>query len=158
MPKGTVREMITEEQKRGYLKDHGARCPTCGSTGLNCGPFQSDRSVARQAVSCTNCGEEWQDIYTLTAIRPARRPCQTPRPRPGGHTDHCPIRLVVDRPSEPGTHARVDAELSTAEETATIPQAITGFDQVKQSRTEYTSPGDTLLELIRLAVSHWFTR
>jgi hypothetical protein len=42
-------------------------CPFCLSDNIEGDTLQSDGGVW-QNVRCLDCGGEWQDIYTLTAI------------------------------------------------------------------------------------------
>lgn len=58
----------TKIDKEAYLKNKGTQCPSCKSKELECGSFDVDGGTAKQEVWCTDCGFEWDDIYTLTGI------------------------------------------------------------------------------------------
>jgi len=63
----SVSQVLTTEQKDQYLSNNGAMCPFCQSDNIEGDTLQSDGDVW-QNVRCLDCGREWQDIYTLTAI------------------------------------------------------------------------------------------
>jgi transcriptional regulator NrdR family protein len=61
--------MLTEEQKKNYLKSRGLRCPYCLSedvTGIS--PLEADGDTASGRSECFACGKKWIDIYTLVGI------------------------------------------------------------------------------------------
>lgn len=66
--------VISEKAKKKYLKNHGNKCPHCGSTELNSHAFESDDNYAWRDVSCLECDEEWQDIYILTDVKSIIQP------------------------------------------------------------------------------------
>jgi hypothetical protein len=50
-----------------YLENRGAGCPHCGGS-IEGGSMSFESGEICQQISCTDCGEEWNDIYKLTAI------------------------------------------------------------------------------------------
>ena len=48
-----------------YIEHQGTSCPYCGSVDLDRGSFEADAGYAWQSVTCTGCGQEWEDIYRL---------------------------------------------------------------------------------------------
>lgn len=60
--------MLTLEQKEQYLKDGGTLCPFCRSNDLSTDNMQIDGGTMTEDIECLNCGEQWQDSYTLTRI------------------------------------------------------------------------------------------
>lgn len=47
--------------------DNGAtQCPYCNSYNIEGQEINIDSGSAWQDVSCNECGQEWQDTYTLT--------------------------------------------------------------------------------------------
>lgn len=59
---------LSENQKAIYVGTGGVRCPHCHSVNLSTDPFETDDNYAVRDVKCDDCGEAWQDIYTLTGI------------------------------------------------------------------------------------------
>lgn len=60
--------MIDFESKvHQYVKADSSVCPFCGSEDVDygSGDFGSDAS---QEASCSSCGSEWRDLYTLHGI------------------------------------------------------------------------------------------
>lgn len=51
-----------------YLQGGGVRCLYCGSESLTGTDIRTDIGIAWQNISCDDCGEEWNDVYTLTGI------------------------------------------------------------------------------------------
>jgi hypothetical protein len=49
-----------------YLEQGGTVCPFCKSHDIEGQEVNIDAGTAWQDVSCNQCGEEWQDTYTLT--------------------------------------------------------------------------------------------
>ena len=65
MPKEITQAMVGE-----YIDNGGSRCPFCGGDRVE-GDYYSfgyEGATVWQKVECEDCGEEWQDIYTLTTI------------------------------------------------------------------------------------------
>jgi len=61
---------ITEKQIAYYLSVRGVRCPVCKDTNLrSTDDVQTDAGIAWQAVTCDNCGAQWEDLYDLTGVR-----------------------------------------------------------------------------------------
>ncbi len=48
-----------------YAKQLGLVCPVCGEHGASGGPIEVDAGVARQELTCGECGAGWQDQYSL---------------------------------------------------------------------------------------------
>lgn len=61
---------MTEEQISKYIAAGGVSCPHCGSTDLDAKGVQVDAGQATQEVMCSDCGQGWQDVYTLTHVEP----------------------------------------------------------------------------------------
>lgn len=62
---------MTKEQKESYIQSGGARCPFCGSEDLDGHGVNIDSGTASQEMMCTDCGQGWFDIYTLTNVEAA---------------------------------------------------------------------------------------
>lgn len=62
---------LTDAQRAAYLASNGTKCPHCGGTDLDGKGVQIDSGTASQEIMCTDCGEGWFDIYTLTHVDPA---------------------------------------------------------------------------------------
>lgn len=60
--------MMTPDLKESYLQSPYPHCPYCGSDDIVGGFIDVAYNQAFQVVSCSNCGEEWSDIYTLTGV------------------------------------------------------------------------------------------
>ena len=60
--------ILTAKQKEKYLKKGGNICPFCESESI-CGEgVDIDGTFATQEVSCSECGESWEDVYKLFGI------------------------------------------------------------------------------------------
>lgn len=54
---------------KNYLKSKGAMCPFCGRFEMSGEDYkEAAPGILLQAITCLNCGEEWQDQYTLSSI------------------------------------------------------------------------------------------
>lgn len=62
---------MTKEQKESYIQSGGACCPFCGSEDLDGHGVDINSGTASQEVMCTDCGEGWFDVYTLTHMESA---------------------------------------------------------------------------------------
>lgn len=60
--------LLTEEQREEYIKNNGQLCPFCSSNDLSTDKLSINDRVITEEIECLNCGEEWQDSYTLTGI------------------------------------------------------------------------------------------
>jgi len=60
---------LTKKERNAYLKDTKGCCPFCKSNDIVGGPVEIGKNSAFQSVSCTDCGRDWQDIYTLTGVQ-----------------------------------------------------------------------------------------
>lgn len=60
--------MITEEQRKKYLKEGGVNCPFCGSEDIEGGHIDIDAGGAWQHITCLNCEKRWNDMYVLTDV------------------------------------------------------------------------------------------
>lgn len=60
--------MITETQTKKYVAQGGVRCPVCNSENIEGSSIEVDAGGAYQEMTCTDCGEEWQDVYRLIDI------------------------------------------------------------------------------------------
>jgi hypothetical protein len=56
-----------QEKGAAYLKNRGASCLHCGGS-IEGSSMDFNGGEIVQKISCTDCGENWNDIYTLTAI------------------------------------------------------------------------------------------
>jgi len=54
--------------ERAYKRDNGLHCPYCGSDDIEGGHAEYDDNYSWRPVKCNKCGEEWDDIYTLSGI------------------------------------------------------------------------------------------
>ena len=57
----------SDMNKEKYIKNPN-HCPFCRSSNLVTGSVGVDNGHASQAVTCKHCGNEWNDIYTLTDV------------------------------------------------------------------------------------------
>jgi ssDNA-binding Zn-finger/Zn-ribbon topoisomerase 1 len=62
--------MLTRGQKRKYVQGGGVRCPYCQSQELEAGQGEFDADFAWVTVTCTDCGEEWHEVFHLATINP----------------------------------------------------------------------------------------
>ena len=60
--------MINERQTKKYVAEGGIKCPVCGDDRIEGSHIEIDAGGAWQEMTCTHCGEEWQDIYRLVDI------------------------------------------------------------------------------------------
>ena len=61
---------ITDAQRAAYIADRGQHCPYCGDFRTEGDSMDFDGQHAYQDITCTECGESWRDVYTLTCIEP----------------------------------------------------------------------------------------
>ena len=66
MPETAKANRIHPDQEALYVSKGGAYCPFCKSDQIVGGNIDIDGNAAFQPVTCSDCGEEWQDSYTLT--------------------------------------------------------------------------------------------
>ena len=60
---------LTSEQ---YVKSGGLLCPCCGEKAIERDSMvEVDGDSAYQKVHCTECGQQWYDLYKLTGYEPA---------------------------------------------------------------------------------------
>jgi len=59
---------LTRIKKKKYLAECGNKCPYCRSANIVGHRTQTDSSSAWQKVTCSDCGKEWNDVYTLVDI------------------------------------------------------------------------------------------
>jgi len=59
---------LTQEQKKGYIRSRGARCPYCKSTDIEGSSVEIDAGGATQEIFCNNCDKEWVDYYKLADV------------------------------------------------------------------------------------------
>lgn len=55
--------------KRKYLKGGGKLCPYCKSPALVVSELIGGYGKKFRDVSCNKCGQEWQNVYTITDIK-----------------------------------------------------------------------------------------
>lgn len=61
---------MTEEQRAEYIKQGGTHCPYCDGRDLDGKGIHVNAGTATQEILCTDCGNGWQDVYTLTHVEP----------------------------------------------------------------------------------------
>jgi hypothetical protein len=61
-------DILTEEQRANYLATGAITCPFCGSPHIEGGSVDVDAGGASQEIGCSECNEEWIDVYTLTDV------------------------------------------------------------------------------------------
>jgi transposase-like protein len=59
--------IVDEKQEADYLKSP-YHCPYCNSDRICALEFETQ--TLTQTVECPDCGRQWTDRYTLTAIEP----------------------------------------------------------------------------------------
>lgn len=61
---------FTKVRAERYVQEGGLWCPVCGNVdiGVTAGPDLVEGAVTMKTV-CNNCGNEWEDIFTLTGIQ-----------------------------------------------------------------------------------------
>ncbi len=52
-----------------FLKQHGERCPKCGSRDINAGHISTAKSELDQWCSCGRCETTWTSCYKLIGYR-----------------------------------------------------------------------------------------
>ena len=60
---------LNEGAKRAYVDDP-TRCPFCESRQVQGGSTDFEANIATMSVSCSGCGKDWTDVYTLTNVSP----------------------------------------------------------------------------------------
>jgi DNA-directed RNA polymerase subunit M/transcription elongation factor TFIIS len=61
---GTIKpEFVPQEV---FVKQHGERCPKCGSRDINPGHIRSAKSELDQWYNCSRCETAWTSCYKLT--------------------------------------------------------------------------------------------
>ncbi len=58
---------MTTPDFKAYLESPN-HCPWCQSKSIQGGARNFDSNYASLDVSCEDCGQVWQDIYTLTGV------------------------------------------------------------------------------------------
>lgn len=53
-----------------YVMRKGVCCPRCRSEDIQGNEVDIDEGTASQEMTCSNCGFEWLDVYTLTRYQP----------------------------------------------------------------------------------------
>lgn len=59
---------LTNEQRALYIAQGGVCCPFCMSTDIEGGSVEIEEGRAIQGIACSECEEEWVDVYTLVGI------------------------------------------------------------------------------------------
>ncbi len=59
---------ISPEAQTQYIADGGVLCPFCQSHDITGGVITIDNGIASQDASCSDCNEEWTDLYSLTGV------------------------------------------------------------------------------------------
>ena len=60
--------MPTEERLKKYVVDGDSKCPFCGCVQCEGSSFDQEANQVWQVLTCTECGENWTDIYTLKKV------------------------------------------------------------------------------------------
>ena len=60
--------ILTQEQKAKYFANHANLCPFCESADISADSIDVEARECWQRVICNECGEEWQDVYTLSSV------------------------------------------------------------------------------------------
>lgn len=61
---GTIKpEFVPQEV---FIKQHGERCPRCGSRDINPGHITTSKGELEQWCSCSRCSTTWTGTFTLT--------------------------------------------------------------------------------------------
>jgi len=60
-----MKAVVSEKR---YIKEGGSICLFCECDCLHIMGFDSDYGRAWRKVSCAECGEEWEEIYSLSAV------------------------------------------------------------------------------------------
>lgn len=64
---GTIKpEFVPQEV---FVKQHGERCPKCGSRDINAGQIRVTRGELEQWHSCSRCATTWHSTYRLTGYQ-----------------------------------------------------------------------------------------
>jgi formate dehydrogenase maturation protein FdhE len=61
--------VLTAEQREAYVENAGATCPACGSMGFVGNGLTFEAGHIIQRITCSDCSEEWFDVYALVAIQ-----------------------------------------------------------------------------------------
>jgi hypothetical protein len=59
---------LTRMMKKKYVVGAGNNCPFYGSEELSGSRFHSDGTSAWRNITCSDCGKEWRDVYTLVDV------------------------------------------------------------------------------------------
>ena len=70
---GTIKpEFVPQEV---FVKQHGERCPKCGSRDINAGHIRLVKGELEQWHSCSRCQQPWYSLYKLTGYElPVQQP------------------------------------------------------------------------------------
>jgi formate dehydrogenase maturation protein FdhE len=60
--------ILTAEQKKKYLAAGAQLCPFCESENISGDTFDAEGTEAWQRVMCSDCLEDWQDVYKLADV------------------------------------------------------------------------------------------
>ena len=59
---------LAPEMVRDYIAGHGTKCPFCGSSEIESGRLDCEGPCAWAPVTCSVCGQQWQDVFSLADI------------------------------------------------------------------------------------------
>lgn len=61
---------LSRAAEKKYIEGKGTLCPYCGRPNFDVTTDLTEivQGTLVQGVQCLNCGEEWRDKYTLTAV------------------------------------------------------------------------------------------
>ncbi len=69
---GTIKpEFVPQEV---FVKQHGERCPKCGSRDINAGQIRSAKGELEQWHMCSRCETTWYSCYNLSGYQLPFRP------------------------------------------------------------------------------------
>lgn len=61
---GTIKPAFVPQEV--FVKQHGERCPKCGTRDINLGQISSLKGEINQWCSCSRCATTWTSSYRLT--------------------------------------------------------------------------------------------
>lgn len=63
---GRMEAVVSEKR---YIKEGGSICLFCESEHLDYQDLDGNYGTVWQKVSCAECGEQWEEVYSLTEVR-----------------------------------------------------------------------------------------
>lgn len=63
---------LIETAIQRYVANGGSRCPWCDSNNISADAnVKVEGGSAWQTINCADCGQRWNDLYTLTGVEEA---------------------------------------------------------------------------------------